>query len=116
MLDGIQSHLKKLPLTKDDVGRFDGIIKKACELALDFGKQRCRLQLDIPDQYAPWDEQQSVAMMERYAGDDLPSGFVDYVVVPGVRRYGDGHGDNLDKSAVLVPAKVAIEAEVPKRS
>ncbi|OCK82313.1 hypothetical protein K432DRAFT_349279 [Lepidopterella palustris CBS 459.81] len=97
------------PSTKS--AKIEKIVKKACDLALKLGIQRCRIQL-----VAPMLKQQYIA--KKTAGiavisgcEDVKVGRVEFVANPGLRKWGDGHGDHLDESLDLVPALVFIEGE-----
>lgn len=94
---------------QDEVGR---VVEKASELALIFGRARCRLELfDAPvnhiirtAQSARPDEQFSDCKEPR-----LSEGVVLLFVSPGLRRIGDGRGANLDQRTILCPADVFLQ-------
>jgi len=86
------------------------IVDRACSLALDFGMQRCRLQLFAPQQ----NDTVSRSYTNTYRdvngdnGPDLAQGAVQLVVWPGLRKTGDGLGGFLDQSTDLYPAGVYL--------
>lgn len=87
--------------------KLDSIVENACELAVLYGKQKCRVQIFFHPYSAKWKKGQSD--VEVMAGDDdAPEANVDFVITPGLRKYGNGHGARLSESAVLCKSWIAI--------
>lgn len=87
------------------------IVRKACELAVQLGLQRCRLQIIAPKLDQEYIARKTTDMMGISGCENIKTGRVAFIVNPGLRKWGDGHGGHLDQSLNLVPALVFIEGE-----
>ena len=84
------------------------IVDEARSLALDFGIERCRLQIFAPQ------PKEYISRAASGAYDDinldLTEGVVELVASPGLRKMGDGRGGRLDQVIDLCPAAVYLRA------
>lgn len=87
------------------------IVRKACELAVQLGLQRCRLQIIAPKLDQEYIANKTADMMGISGCENIKTGRVAFIANPGLRKWGDGHGGHLDQSLNLVPALVFIEGE-----
>jgi hypothetical protein len=86
------------------------IVDKASSVALDWGEQRCRLELFAPSLECKV-SRQNIKTYEDMNGDNDPSlteGIVRLVISPGFRRTGRGRGSSLDEVLDLCPATVYL--------
>jgi hypothetical protein len=86
------------------------IVDKACSVALDWGEQRCRLELIAPGLEHKV-SRQNIKTYEDMNGDNDPSlaeGVVRLVVSPGLRRTVRGRGSSLGEVLDLCPAAVYL--------
>jgi hypothetical protein len=80
------------------------IVDKACSLTLDFGVQRCRLQVVAPQP----NDMISITTTGDFSdvnGENDPgleSGVVQLMVSPGLRRRGDGRGGRLESDIASI--------------
>ncbi|KAF2493541.1 hypothetical protein BU16DRAFT_82816 [Lophium mytilinum] len=100
-LSRIAPALKSLKIQK--------IIKKAWELAVEMGAQRCRLQLVSPGLGEEYVSGESSNLMGISGCENVIKGRVAFIVNPGLRKWGDGHGANLQHYFDLKPALVYVE-------
>ncbi|KAL1598991.1 hypothetical protein SLS60_008137 [Paraconiothyrium brasiliense] len=84
------------------------IIDKAFTLALEMSTQRCRLQVVYPNIGDPYSQGQPAYLKNIHDEEEVDKGTVAVVVNPGLVKWGDGHGKNLDQELVLVPCEVII--------
>jgi hypothetical protein len=85
------------------------IAEIACSLALDCGKERCRVQLFAPQEGELVSRKDSRFIQDRNEGSNpsVTQGVVKLVVSPGLMKLGDGYGRGLDRELVrLYPAHV----------
>ena len=87
------------------------IVRKACELAVQLGLQRCRLQIIAPKLDQEYIAKKTTDMIGISGCENIKKGCVAFIANPGLRKWGDGHGSHLDQSLNLVPALVFIEGE-----
>jgi hypothetical protein len=87
------------------------IIKKAWDLSVEMGKQRCRLQLVRPALEEKYVAGESTNLMGISGCEIIERGRVAFIANPGLRKWGDGHGANLEEYFDLKPALVYIEGE-----
>ncbi|KAF2812275.1 uncharacterized protein BDZ99DRAFT_263868 [Mytilinidion resinicola] len=85
------------------------IIKKAWDLAVEMGTQRCRLQLVSPELGEEYLSGESSNLMGISGCENLRKGRVAFIANPGLRKWGDGHGANLENYFDLKPALVYVE-------
>lgn len=99
--------------------KLNDVLDYASRLATDMAKQRSRFEFYVPDIGKLQEQQNSgenihiwgevAEIADRYEFD----GQITYVVVPGLRRWGDGLGLNLNRYVDLEAAQVrCIEYEV----
>ncbi|OAL52302.1 hypothetical protein IQ07DRAFT_597939 [Pyrenochaeta sp. DS3sAY3a] len=84
------------------------IVDKAIGLAREMALQRCRLQVTFPldgEVYNP----DCMETLSDPDGDDVEEGTVAYAINPGLTKWGDAHGENLDQRLDVVPALVQLE-------
>lgn len=87
--------------------KLEWIVESACELAILYGRQRCRVQIFFHPITHKWKKERND--VEVMAGDDdALEANVDFVITPGLRKYGNGHGARLDESAILCKSWIAI--------
>ncbi|OCL15189.1 hypothetical protein AOQ84DRAFT_225441 [Glonium stellatum] len=91
------------------VTKIEKITRKACELAVQLGLQRCRLQIVAPELEQEYIAKKTTNVMGISGCENIKTGHVAFIVNPGLRKWGDGHGGHLDQSFDLVPALVYIE-------
>lgn len=89
------------------------IVATAAELASTMAQQRCRIELFRSnvtslreDDVSSLREMKSIADI---GGSPLARPL--FLVTPGLRKWGNGWGQNLEESTVLYPAQLATEAE-----
>jgi hypothetical protein len=92
--------------------QIDDIIDKAFALALQMSTQRCRLQLTYPFVGAEF-HKDSMESMPDPDGEDMEKGNVAFIVHPGLTKWGDAHGKNLDHRFDIVSSLVQLEAPQP---
>jgi hypothetical protein len=92
--------------------KLNDLLYCAAKLATDMAKQRSRLDLYVPKVTVLQREQRSngnVHILGKIAdiedGDDI-NGQIAFVVIPGLRRWGDGLGTNLNRHIDLEAAQV----------
>lgn len=87
-------------------------INKAFALALQLSTQRCRLQLTYPLVGAEF-HKHSMESMPDPDGEDIENGNVAFIAHPGLTKWGDAHGKNLDHRFDIVSSLVQLEAPEP---
>ncbi|KAF1363240.1 hypothetical protein EJ07DRAFT_152737 [Lizonia empirigonia] len=85
------------------------IIEKAFDLAAQMSTQRSRVQVTFPSVGEVFDKDAMSAMPDP-DGEDIEDGTVTFVVHPGLSKWGDANGKNLDHRYDIVPSRVQIEA------
>jgi hypothetical protein len=99
-----------------EVPQVHTIIDKAFTLAMQMSLQRFRLQITYPCIGAAFD-QSSMKPMDAPDDDDekdeIKAGTVTFVVNPGLVKWGNAHGKNLDQRYDIVPSLVKVEATRP---
>ena len=88
------------------------LLDKATAMAIQMSLQRCRLQITYPKIGARFNKEQMSSLPD-LDGEELDDGVVTFVVNPGLTKWGDVHGKNLDLRYDIVPALVQLEA-IPK--
>ncbi|CAI9626554.1 unnamed protein product [Alternaria burnsii] len=92
-----------------DVSELHQIVDKAFELTMHMSFQRARFQVTYPrigDEFNP----QSMKSIPGSDGEELNEGIVALVVNPGLTKWGDAHGKNLDHRYDIVASLVQLEA------
>ena len=93
------------------IGLATKVIKAAAKLADNMARQRCRLEFFCP-LISQLRKEDLASLQRRKDIADVRSEFVGiplFVVVPGLRKLGDGWAQNLEEASLLVPAHVASE-------
>ena len=89
------------------------IVTDSCEFALLLGQQRCRLRFYIPEAGLHFDaNDNNKEKLETIGGEEIQFGKVGFVSAPGLRKWGNGYGQNLDELDVIVGARVKV-VELP---
>jgi hypothetical protein len=108
--DAIAGVLAKVS-SEDKTNEIRKIVDKSCSLALDFGIQRCRIQL-----FAPCENKMislgftSDTVIDLNESNKSASGGVVLLVVkPGLRKSGDGRVGSLDTIKTLWASEVYLE-------
>lgn len=97
-----------------DVSELHQIVDKAFALTMHMSFQRARFQVTYPkhgDDFNP----QSMKSIPDSDGEELNKGIVVLVVNPGLTKWGDAHGKNLDHRYDIVASLVQLEAVDEKR-
>jgi len=88
------------------------LLDKAIAMAIQMSLQRCRLQVTYPEIGTRFDKEQMFSLPDLH-GEEIDDGVVTFVVNPGLTKWGDVHGKNLELRYDIVPALVQLEA-MPK--
>lgn len=95
-----------------DLERVRLIINKAFALSMTMSLQVFRLQLTYPkvgDRF----NADTMTALPNDDGDDMLEGVVAFVVNPGLTKWGDAHGKNLDHRYDIVPSVVQLAPSTP---
>jgi len=108
--DAIASVLAKAS-SEDRTNEIRKIVEKSCSLALDFGIQRCRIQLFVPsdNEMISWGSPLDAFIDLNKSNKGTTGGMVLLVVKPGLRKWGDAQGGSLDTITTLCPSEVYLE-------
>lgn len=85
------------------------IIDKAFALALQMHRQRCRLMVTYPLVGEAFDSD-SMTSVPNADGEEVDNGKIAFVINPGLVKFGDAHGNKLDKRYDIVPSLVQLES------
>ncbi|KAJ4361460.1 hypothetical protein N0V95_001877 [Ascochyta clinopodiicola] len=91
------------------------IVDNAFDLALQMSHQRARLQVTYPSVGARF-HGTSMKPMEDSSDDEdshIETRTISFVVNPGLTKWGDAYGKNLDQRYDIVPSLVEVEADGP---
>ena len=85
----------------------------AAELASTMAQQRCRIEFFRPNVTSLREEDVSFLREMKSIADigGSPLARPLFLVTPGLRKWGNGWGQNLEESTVMYPAQLATEAE-----
>ncbi|EDU42317.1 hypothetical protein PtrM4_124300 [Pyrenophora tritici-repentis] len=103
----IGSRLTKISSITVDAPQVQNIVDKAFKLALQMSLQRVRIQITHPkvgDSFST-DTMKAVPNTD---GEDADDGAVAFIVHPGLTKWGDTHGKNLDHRYDIVPSLVQV--------
>lgn len=92
-----------------DSSKINPILEKAFNLAMHMSLQQFRLQVIAPNAGDNYTAGINLDMTSVPESDDVPVGKVGFIVRPGLAKWGDAHGKNLDQRLDLVPSLVFIE-------
>ena len=103
VFEAMAKELRQVPSQVSQADIHD-IVDKACSLALDFGVQRCRLQVVAPQ---PNDmiSTTTIGNFSDVNGENnlgLGSGVVQLMISPGLMRRGDGRGGRLESEIASI--------------
>jgi len=96
-----------------DLSSVSNIVNKAYSLALQMSLQKSRLQVtyaQVGDKFVAG----SMDYVPDPEGDDIDQGVVAFIVNPGLTKWGDVHGKNLDCRYDIVASLVQLEAAPAK--
>jgi len=99
----------KLEDLPENVTHISRIINKAVALALQMFIQRSRIQLTIPKIGENYRQGSSASLNVMPDCEDVELGTVMFILNPGLTKWGDVHGKNLDQRTDLVPSLVIVE-------
>ncbi|KAF3035358.1 hypothetical protein E8E11_002514 [Didymella keratinophila] len=91
-----------------DFVQIPSIVDRAIALVLEMSLQRCRLQVTYPAIGAPFVDGQMTVMAD-FDGDDYQDGSVAYIVTPGLTKWGDANGKDLDQRYDIVPSLMQLQ-------
>ena len=104
--------LLEMACTKSDFSQLQQIVDHAFELALEMSLQKSRVQITHPKIGADFSEHDMVLTPDQ-DGEEILEGTVAIVINPGLTKWGDATGKNLDQRYDIVPALVHLEAKTP---
>jgi hypothetical protein len=110
MLDILRLPLSQLAPAAD-LSSVQGIVDKAFTLALDMSLQRSRLRVTWPMIGATFDKER-MSLLPNSSGEDVEDGTVAFIVNPGLAKWGNAEGRNMDCRYDIVPCLVQIETSV----
>ncbi|KAG0637898.1 hypothetical protein HOY80DRAFT_219628 [Tuber brumale] len=84
------------------------IVSDSCEFAVLLGQQRCRLRFYLPEDGLHFDTSDNGQKFEAIGNEEIQFGKVAFVSAPGLRKWGNGYGQNLDELDVIVGARVKV--------
>jgi hypothetical protein len=91
-----------------DLSQIQKIVDKAFTLALEMSLQRSRLRVTHPAVGATFNKQQMLPMPDR-SGKDIEDGTVAFVVNPGLVKWGDAEGRNLECRYDIIASLVQLK-------
>jgi hypothetical protein len=108
VINGIGVRLAKVSTTPITGQQVSKIVDKAYAFAMQMALQRVRLQITYPK---PGDKSNADTMsfLPDPEGDDIDGELVAFIVNPGLTKWGDAHGKNLDHRYDIVPSLVQLE-------
>ncbi|KAI4925413.1 hypothetical protein J4E85_007292 [Alternaria conjuncta] len=89
--------------------QIETIVNKAFALAMQMSVQRVRLQITYPTVGDIFDNE-TMNFLPDPDGADVDHGTVAFTVNPGLSKWGDAHGKNLEHRYDIVPSQVQLEA------
>lgn len=92
-----------------DHSRIKSIVDKAFNLVLQMSLQKFRLQVVFPEIGDTYVTDITPELSSVTESDEVLVGTVGFIVNPGLAKWGDAHGKNLDQRLDLVPSLVFIE-------
>jgi len=84
------------------------IVTDSCEFAVLLGQQRCRLRFYVPEAGLHFDATDNKEKLETIGSEEIQFGKVGFVSAPGLRKWGNGYGQNLDELDVIVGARAKV--------
>jgi len=106
--DRLCSILGVASLKASDRDSLTKIVADSCEFAVLLGQQRCRLRFYVPEAGVHFDATDNKEKLETIGTEEIQFGKVGFVSAPGLRKWGNGYGQNLDELDVIVGARVKV--------
>jgi hypothetical protein len=106
----IESILRWLA-TDFDGSKVQAVVDKAFALAVSMATQRSRLQIIYPAIGEQYRQGWTPSLVSIPESEEVTHGYVGFIVNPGLRKWGDAHGQNLDQWLDLIPSLVYIEQQ-----
>ncbi|PWW79943.1 hypothetical protein C7212DRAFT_361424 [Tuber magnatum] len=106
--DGLTSILGIDSLKAPDQESLRKIVIDSCEFAALLGQQRCRLRFYTPEAGIHFDTSDNKQKLEATGSEEIQFGKVAFVSAPGLRKWGNGYGQNLEELDVIVGARVKV--------
>ncbi|KAF2642544.1 hypothetical protein P280DRAFT_548005 [Massarina eburnea CBS 473.64] len=92
-----------------DYSKLKVIVDKAMGLALQMFLERSRVQIVWPALGDPFVVGETPHLASTHESEDVEEGYVAFIVNPGLAKWGDAHGKNLETRLDIVPAQVFVE-------
>ena len=92
-----------------EIPQVESIVSKAFELSYKMSLQRARLQITYPSVDSTYNQSSMEPMDDPDDDDKAESGVVAFVLRPGLTKWGDAHGKNLDQVCPIVKSTVKLE-------
>ncbi|KAF1944794.1 hypothetical protein EJ02DRAFT_501209 [Clathrospora elynae] len=109
VVNAVGSGLTKISSAAVNPPQVQKIIDKAFAFALQMSLQRVRLQITYPKVGDKFNTD-TMTFIHDPDGEDIDDGVVAFIVNPGLTKWGDAHGKNLDHRYDIVPSLVQLEA------
>jgi hypothetical protein len=103
--------ISKWLATDFDGAKVQAVVDKAFALAISIATQRSRLQIICPSIGQQYRQGWTPSLVSIPESEDVTHGHVGFIVNPGLRKWGDAHGQNLDQWLDVVPSLVYIEQQ-----
>jgi predicted nucleic acid-binding Zn-ribbon protein len=103
----ISSRLATLS-SKGDFAQIPTIVDRAIRMALEMSLQRCRLQLTYPAIGSPFVEGEMSSLVD-FDGDELQDSVVAFIVNPGLTKWDDATGKDLNQRYDIVHSLVQLQ-------
>jgi hypothetical protein len=107
VLDFVGKGLSKISVKIDGL-QIEQVVDKAFAFAVQMSIQRVRLQVTYPKVEENFNTD-TMKFIPDPDGEDVDDGLVAFVVNPGLTKWGDSHGKNLDHRYDIVPSFVQLE-------
>jgi molecular chaperone GrpE (heat shock protein) len=104
----IESGITTIAFTADNLD-IVSIVDKAFTLAVQMALERFRLQITYPKVGDKFNKNMMKLIFDP-DGEDIDDGLVAYVVNPGLTKWGDTNGKNLEHRYDIIPSLVQLEA------
>jgi len=95
--------------SKLDFAQVTTIVDEAFALAIKMSLERCRIQIVFPSIKTPFTVGQP-DLVSTYESENVQNGRVALIVNPGMAKWGDARGQNLDQRLDIIPALVFVES------
>jgi uncharacterized protein (DUF2461 family) len=91
-----------------DILQVTNIVTEAFTLAIQMSLQRCRVQVVFPQIKHPFTVGQP-DLLSTHESENVQKGNVALIVNPGLSKWGDAHGKDLDSRLEIIPSLVLVE-------